>query len=369
MVTKGFSDPWLMLAKRLNGSDAIVSGSGGTQVSTVLVVRTPPEDLALPLLQQALADGWGVDAAGLEYVPEGGGSHHWRARGHGGPGLFVTVDDLENKPWFGDVRDAVYELLGRAYSTAIALSARLEFVVAPLPTGDGHPIRRLDDRYTVSLWPFLAGHSYPFGPYRDPRLRDDVQDMLAALHGSTGEVLDLAPSHAPSFGGRADLEAFLADPARAWKSGPFAERAWTLLAPRRSKLVELVRGYDELCEKTLSDDLVVTHGEPHPANLLSAGGKLFLVDWDTVALARRERDLALLTPDAAATFDRYERATGSTVDPAAITLYRARWYLDDVASAVRLFRNPHVATEDTRRWWEALAGCLDELPYWSSLLG
>jgi len=46
-----------------------------------------------------------------------------------------------------------------------------------------------------------------------------------------------------------------------------------------------------------------------------------------------------------------------------------RWYLDDLASAIRLFRNRHRDTPDTRRWWDGLAPRLEQLPKWLDLLG
>jgi hypothetical protein len=46
-----------------------------------------------------------------------------------------------------------------------------------------------------------------------------------------------------------------------------------------------------------------------------------------------------------------------------------RWYLDDLASAVRLFRNRHHDTADTRRWLDGLAPELQQLPAWLDLLG
>jgi spectinomycin phosphotransferase len=33
--------------------------------------------------------------------------------------------------------------------------------------------------------------------------------------------------------------------------------------------------------------MVVTHGEPHPGNLIQTSAGLVLIDWDTVAVARR----------------------------------------------------------------------------------
>ena len=55
--------------------------------------------------------------------------------------------------------------------------------------------------------------------------------------------------------------------------------------------------------------------------------------------------------------------------PPVITLYRLRWYLDDLASAIRLFRNRHRDTPDARRWVHGLAPRLEQLPRWLDLLG
>jgi hypothetical protein len=197
-------------------------------------VRSPPADLVSQRLGKALADGWHLRAASMEYLPEGGGSHHWVLTGEDGRRHFVTVDDLDGKDWMGDTRGAVFEGLRRALGTATALryQAGLEFVVAPILAHDGELLRRLDDRYTVSVFPFLAGRSCPFGPYPDARLRGLALDLIAALHQSTPAGRDRAPRHVPRFGGRDDLDAFLLDPGRPWDGGPFAEAARRLLATR-----------------------------------------------------------------------------------------------------------------------------------------
>jgi hypothetical protein len=59
-----------------------------------------------------------------------------------------------------------------------------------------------------------------------------------------------------------------------------------------------------------------------------------------------ERDNCLI-PAAAADRDalhRYERATNQEVHPTLTTLCLLGWYLDDLTSAVRSFRNPHTNT-------------------------
>ena len=336
------------------------------------LVRSHPADLAPERLRQELADGWRVQAASLEYVPEGAGGYHWKVTDTNGQARFVTVDDLDDKDWIGRTRQAVFDGLTRALSTAVALrfDAGLEFVVAPLATSDGDLLRRLDGRYTVSVFPFLAGPSHPFGPYADERLRDAALEMIAALHQATPVVRDRAPRHVLSFTGRGDLDAFLLAPGAAWDGGPFSQAAGDLLVPRTADIAKLVTGFDRLVEVTspARAHQVITHGEPHPANLMSVNGRPHLIDWDTTALAAPERDLSLIIAPDSAGADRYRDATGHEVVPALITLYQARWYLDDLASSVRMFRNRHRDTTDTRRWWQGLAPRLEQLDRWLDLV-
>ena len=320
-----------------------------------------------------MAIGWGIRPASIDYFPEGGGSHHWHAIDDGGAGHFVTVDDLDDKDFIGDVRDVVFEGLRSALETARLLrdAAGLTFVVAPRAGEDGTVVRRIDSRYAVSVYPLYVGYSYPFGPYADSVRRDEAIDMVAELHRSTSTVRACAPSHVLRYGGQRDLRAFLADPTRPWVGGPFSEPARLVLLDHLAAIAELVTGFEGLADRTAlaRRDTVITHGEPHPANLLSVGDAVLLVDWDTVALAPPERDLALLGAEPDASFERYERATGHEVNVEVVQLYRLRWYLDDLASSVRLFRRAHERNADTVRWWDGLAPRVAQLPGWLARLG
>ncbi len=113
---------------------------------------------------------------------------------------------------------------------------------------------------------------------------------------------------------------------------------------------------------------MVTHGEPHPANVMSVSDTLVLIDWDTVALAAPERDLWMVATQGDDPFGRYEDVTGHQVDPATMSLYRLRWYLDDIASAVQLFSSPHELTADTQRWSADLASRVESLASWRQAL-
>jgi spectinomycin phosphotransferase len=330
-------------------------------------------DLARGDVAAELAGGWGLRGAALAYVPQGGGSHHWKLGCDDGRPWFVTVDDLDGKDWLGSDRETVFGGLGVALATAAALrdAAGLEFVLAPVPARDGELLHRLCDRYAVSVYPFLSGHSFAFGPYPGA-LRDAVLDLIAALHRATPRVRDRAPRHVLHIAGWPDLAAFLQEPGRAWDGGPFAAAAHGLLLAHAADLARLTAAFGRLAGATAAARAigpVITHGEPHPANLLSAGGSLLLIDWDTVGLAPPERDLSLVIGEAGEGTDRYQGVARRACDPAVLTLYRARWYLDDLASAVRLFRQPHSGTKDAERWFDGLPPRLARLPEWLGRLG
>jgi spectinomycin phosphotransferase len=334
-------------------------------------VRTRPPDLDDAEVIAAVDVGWVTRAASADYVAEGGGSHHWRLTDQAGRAFFVTVDDLDDKDWMAHTRESTFDGLVRALSAAASLraNANLDFVVAPLPSNDRSVVRRLGPRYALAVYPFLVGQSYPFGPHTDPSRRREVLEMVIRLHQAT-RASPGARFAEPTFGGRADLESALRDQRRHPDAGPFAHATEALVANHASALVTLLEGFDRLVVATsrTRSNPVITHGEPHSGNVMSVDGRLMLIDWDTVALSSPERDLWMIATDSGEEIARYSQAAGRQIDPLAMTLYRLRWYLDDVASAIRMFRRPHHQTEDTRRWWHGLAPRLEQLPHWNESL-
>jgi spectinomycin phosphotransferase len=334
-------------------------------------VRTRPPDLDDADVIAAVERGWVTRASSAEYVPEGGGSHHWSLTDQEGRAFFVTVDDLDDKDWMAHTREATFDGLVRALSAAASLrdNANLDFVVVPLPSIDGSIVRRLRPRYALSVYPFLVGQSFAFGPHTDPSRRHEVLEMIIHLHQATRAARG-ARFAEPTFGGRVDLETALRVPRRDWDAGPFAHATEGLVAKHASALVRLLESFDRIVVATsrTRSDPVITHGEPHAGNVMSVDGRLMLIDWDTLALGSPERDLWMIATDRGEEVVRYSQATGRRIDPLAMTLYRLRWYLDDVASAIRMFHRPHDQTEDTQRWWHGLAPLLEEVPHWNETL-
>jgi len=322
-------------------------------------VRTEPADLDRADLAAALADGWGLTGAELEYVPEGGGSHHWRCRA-GREERFVSVDDLTATFHAATDPDTAFSALERAYGTAGALRhvAGLEFVVAQIPDREGRPLRRLGRSYALRVEPVVPGEPGTFGEYA-PDDRRAVAALMRRLHAASGRVPAGLPQTAdlriPS---RASLDAALVQIDRQWSSGPWAEPARALLAGRAAEVAERLAGHDTVAARILETRArwVVTHGEPHGGNVIrDPEGGLHLIDWDTAMVAPRERDLQMVFDDDLTGWDEYRAAAGPVeLDGEALGLYRRLWALADIASFVTTLRRPHADTTDMRHAYEAL---------------
>lgn len=315
-------------------------------------MRSLPDALREGELLACLAEGWGLEVASARYRPVGFGSYHWDVTDAAGLRHFVTVDDLDHKGWLGHDRNSAFEGLRAAFDAALALRGEggLPFVVAPTPATRGETVRRLDPRYAVALFPLVDG-----SPDRAPGPRADVVRMLAELHGATRVALPFARRRHLELPERPHLEAALRELDRPWTGGPFSEPARHLLARHAEGLVRRLETFDRLAAGAADDDanLVVTHGEPHWANVLRSAGRLLLVDWDTVGLASPERDLCHVTSDPHE-LALYEDVTGRPVDRTALALYRLRWDLDDISIYTLQFRSAHTRTPDTQKAWRNL---------------
>jgi spectinomycin phosphotransferase len=326
-------------------------------------VRDRPRGVSEPELRVALADGWHIDVAALRYVPEGGGGYHWAVRDGRGGQWFATVDDLDDKPWLGDDRATVSEGLHAAMETAIALrrDAGLGFVLAPSPARDGAALRALDSRHTLSVFPFVHGATGRFGDEPAPARQARLVEMLAALHLAT-PAADRARRLPAGVPYRGALEEALGELDTPWHGGPFSEPARALIAGAADWIGHLLDTFDRLAARVAALEPVITHGEPHPGNVIRTEADTLLIDWDTVGLAPPERDLWWVLTDDSDQACRYAEATGRPADPAGLALYRIRWALDDLSVFTRRFRSPHDRAPETEHSLRTMTGFLTEPP-------
>jgi len=328
-------------------------------------VRDLPDGIEPSAVIDTLADGWGIGVEAAAYAAVGAGSYHWVVTDTGGGRWFVTVDDLDQKRWLGDTRDIAREALGHAFDTAVALrNAGLEFVVAPIPTSRGESLRRIGQRHTVALLPFVDGRAGRWGPY-EPGDREAVVSMLAELHRTTPAASSVLRKAGLELAGRRRLEAALRELNERWSGGPLSEPARQAFSSHAADMAEFLSLADRLAAgvEQRGDAWVITHGEPHAGNVMRAGTGLMLVDWDTVALAPRERDLWWLA-DEADDIEAYADLTGHQIDREAVDFFRLAWDLDDVAEYLSVLRSPHTENEDTLDAYDGVTRCMPSRETW-----
>jgi spectinomycin phosphotransferase len=174
----------------------------------------------------------------------------------------------------------------------LATEAGLEFVVAPVPTKASRVVGSLDSRHALTLFPHIDATPGRFEDPIDDGDRAAIIDMLAALHTATPEGIQV-PSRPRELTTRRAIDQALASLGVPWNGAPYAEPGRDLLARYERPLRQAFARFDGLLDRVREAGglYVITHGEPHPGNLLRARAGLCLVDWDMTALARPERDL------------------------------------------------------------------------------
>ena len=325
-------------------------------------MKSGPGDIDQRELARILDRRWSLAGAGLRYLPAGFGDHHWGLTDGAGGRWFVTVAALAGG-WRGTGPEAGYADLRAAMETVTALGqAGLEFAVAPVATADGQALAPLGDGHAVTVFPHIDGAAAEFGDELTAGDRLALVGMLARLHDATQAARRTAPARSPSPASRPALEAALGELDRPWNGGPYSEPARQLVARHARRLGGALAHFDELVrDAARSGPVVITHGEPHPGNILRSAGQMRLIDWDTVGLALPERDLWMVAGDDICAAGRYAELTGRPVGGAAMRMYKMRWSLDDIALAVRDFRAPHEQNEDSGLTWETLSEEIGEI--------
>ena len=314
-----------------------------------------PAGLADAEVAAALARHWDLAVTGLRYVPVGFGGYHWSADDAGGGRWFVTASDLARYDSLADLEQAM--------STAVRLAqAGLEFVVAPVPAASGRAACPAGSRYAITVSPFVDGIPGRWGDPMTAAGLAAVTGMLARLHAVRADPGDV-PVRAMELPDRGVIEASLRDRAGSWQAGPYGEPARVLVNEHAASLATALDTFDGLTAETTAcaGELVITHGEPHAGNLIRSDDGLLLIDWDLVGLAPPERDLWWIVSASGAQAAQYTQLTGRTVSQAALSLYRLRWDLADLAEFLAWFRGPHERSADAETAWRALADILDRL--------
>lgn len=229
-----------------------------------------------------LRDAYGLDTAALAFLPLGADRNTavYRAETDAGV-LFVKLrggpfDDLPVRvPW-----------LLRQHG--------IEPVIAPLATRAGALWTRLDG-FTLTVFPFVTGRDGSETPLSEAHWHA-LGRALRAIHALELPADLAARIQRETYSGawREKVRGFLALAAERSFADPVSADLAALLLRERPAIEALVRRADALAASLAARALpaVLCHADIHAWNvLIDPDDALYIVDWDTVTLAPKERDL------------------------------------------------------------------------------
>jgi hypothetical protein len=310
-----------------------VAGGVPTRFAADVQSKAPFAD---EVIAASLYDGWGLSPVDLDYSMVGYGSWHWHARCEDDRLLFVTVDEVGVVGDLWATTKASHTELAWAYEVPLAVDrAGMTFARPPIPSASGSVLAPICDGWVVSVWPLIEGRSTHDGTHAS---QDDASAVVAAL----GVLHDLPVLTFDSSTPRFEtfrvpgLDRLLSLLDVAWPTpvvGPLAAAAEDLLHRHAKDIRALARLHEDLViQAPSSAEWVLTHGEPHAANVVFTSAGPVLIDWDTTMVAPKERDLWMIAADGFSVGD---------VSPELIRLYRAQWDLSELWEYARRFANPN----------------------------
>lgn len=289
-------------------------------------MKERPDDVSDTQVLDAVRRHWTPEVDVVEHLSVGWGGHHWRASVAGEPTLFVTLDPPTPRH-----TPASFEA---AYASAAALG--LDFVWAPVP--------RVDGGFTVPIGERVLSVTRWLDGVRPSASVPELAGLLAQLHSTA------TPPAAPVWRTVVlpDLAPCLAELLERDWSAPLGPEARALVAGRLGDVRRWSAEHTELLSRADPATYVVTHGEPGVHNQWTADGRTYLIDWESLLLAPRERDLATLV----------HRGVPTDADPAMVRLFDLEWRLSEIWAFAEWLHAPHAGDADDHT---ALGGLTDEL--------
>ncbi|HEX6290525.1 MAG TPA: phosphotransferase [Herpetosiphonaceae bacterium] len=309
-------------------------------------MRTPPR-LTDAAIRAALYAHYSMSITALTFLPIGNDSASFVYR----------VDAVDGTSYFLKVRAGV------GFSPPSLLIPRfiheqgIAHIVAPLPTTDGAMWVGVDD-FALSLYPFIAARNAAKVGLSDQHWRD-LGGTLRQIHTSQlpAELRLMIPQERFIPSRRHVLTQLqpvidshdLADPIQRALAAFWRER--------RHDIHALIERADTLGSQLRQATLprVLCHADLHTWNvLLDSAQQMWIVDWDEMILAPKERDLmfviggighGLVSPHETTCF--LQGYGDVAIDQRALVYYRYAWAVQDMAAyAEEVFVLPDLGEQD-----------------------
>lgn len=290
-----------------------------------------PPDLSTDLIVARLHEAYGLQVEAVAFLPLGADVNTAVYRAH-------TKADEE---YFVKLRSGPFD--ERSVTVPHFLHERgIPQVMAALPTLAAQLWTSLD-AFRLMLYPWVEGRNAFDQPLSEPQWREFGLALRQIHETPLPPVLcqGLATeAYAPDW--RERVRRWLVDSAAYRDADPVANQLATFLHQQHAEIERIVERTEQLAQALTgrSLPLVLCHADLHAWNLLvGQDGRLAIVDWDTLILAPKERDLMFIGAgiggvwhhprEVALFYDGY--GTGS-VDAVAIAYYRYERIVQDIAA-------------------------------------
>ncbi len=289
-------------------------------------------DLSIAQLSNNLLEQYRIHAvqiASLAYGADAAAKVYRVTASDGGP-YFLKV----RRGFFDEVTLAVLHYLHQRHLTHI---------IAPTPARNGQlwvPLNEGD--VTATLYPFVEGHN-GFEQALTDNQWHQLGEALKHIHSSAlpDELLQRIPPERYSRQWCDKVKALLIRSEHEAFADPVASEVAVCLNSKAEEIRYLVRRTEELGEvlQTQKSELVLCHSDIHAGNvLIDVTGRLYVIDWDNLILAPKERDLMFIgggiggiwsSPREESIF--YGGYGPTEIDPVALAYYRFARIVEDIA--------------------------------------
>jgi spectinomycin phosphotransferase len=289
-------------------------------------------DISDEQIAGALRAAYGLDIAQIIFLPLGADRD---------TGVYRAVAN-DATPYFVKLRSGNFDEITVAIPKLLH-DQGIRQVIAPILTQSGALWTRLEN-FQLTLFPFVVGQN----GYEIPLTDDhwvEVGQVLKGLH--TAPLPPDMAAHIPketfSDHWREVVKQFQRQVAETTFDDPVSAALADLLQAQEATVSTLIRRAERLGEvlQKQPPPFVLCHADIHAANLLiEADGTLHVVDWDTIMLAPKERDLMFVaggqygddrTPEQEETLF-YEGYGQTEVNAIALAYYRYERIVEDFAA-------------------------------------
>jgi spectinomycin phosphotransferase len=265
----------------------------------------------------------------------------------------VAADET---PYFLKLRRGAFDETSVTFPSLLS-DRGITHIIAPLVTQVGRLWAVLGD-FKVILHPFVAGRN-GYELALSERHWADFGAALKSIHTveTPPTLTSRIPTETYSPEWREIVKAFLARVEHDTFDDPVAVELAAFLQAKRDEIHDLVGRAERLAQalQNRSSAFIVCHADLHAGNILiDANDALYIVDWDTLILAPKERDLMFVgaglmggrrTPEEEETM--FYRAYGQTeIDPVALAYYHYERIIQDIAVDCEIIFSTSAGGED-----------------------